>query len=302
MTDSENQPGSQVEDPKLDSVDFRHLSAFQSVYQEKSYTGAGLGIPAARKSIVRMIQNLERDFDCRLFIEGSRGQLVPTPFAERLFNDLRFLNTARHRMKDHICAIHESGRVLHVGSSAAVFRTQEFRALFRELQTADGIRACYCPIDSADAGKALVSGHCDLFIGCWSGKGSRFVTHEAGGVFYQFYRRGPGGAQKDLMPRACVVSLYNQVPDLPPVPDGCDSWGILNESQWLYWLDHAEECPNGTLILGPEMQVDPGCWQVVENQPESPVSQRLHVSFLRQHPYEFLPALARKIQNRIVEP
>jgi Bacterial regulatory helix-turn-helix protein, lysR family len=297
MMDSGKQIRTQEEDPKLDSVDFRHLAAFQRVYQEKNYANAGQGIFATRKSIVRMMQNLERSFDCALFKEGLRGELVPSPFAERLFNDLRFLNTARHRMKDHICAIHEGGRVLHVGSSAAVFRTSEFRMLFRELQALDGIRACYSPIDSAEAGKALVSGHCDLFIGCWSGKGSRFVTCEAGGIGYRLYRRGPGGL-KDLIPRACVISLYNQVPELPPVPEGYDSWAILNESEWLFWLDHAEECPAGTLILGPEFQVDSDWWQVVEDQPASPVSQKLHVNFLRQHPYEFLPALAQKIQTR----
>ncbi|MEO5914963.1 MAG: hypothetical protein ABIS50_12070 [Luteolibacter sp.] len=302
MNDSAKQIGPLAGDPKLDSIDFRHLTAFQEVYQEKNYASAGHGIFGNRKSIVRMMQNLERSFDCILFTEGLRGELVPSAFAERLFNDLRFLNAARHRMKDHIGGIHENGRVLHVGSSAAVFRTLEFRTLFRQLQSLDGIRACYTPIDSADAGKALVSGHCDLFVGCWSGKGSRFVTREAGEVSYRLYQRGAkitaNETGENITVKACVVSLYNKLPVLPPVPGGHRSWETLGESQWLYWLNHPEECLEGTLILGPEVQIDPEWWHAVESQPVTPVSQTLHVSFLRQHAYEFLPALVEKIRNK----
>ncbi len=201
-------------------------------------------------------------------------------------------------MKDHISAIHENGRVVHVGSSTAVFRTLEFRSFFRELQSLDGIRACYSPVDCENAGKALVSGHCDLFIGCWRGTGSRFVTHQAGVISYRMYRRGSVIPEKESAHRACAVFLYNQNPELPPLPEGHQTWEIIDESRWLYWLDHADECPVGTLILAPEAEVDPDWWCAVDEQPTCPVSQPLNVSFLRQHPYEFLPTLVMKIENR----
>lgn len=298
MNEPAGQGRTRTEESKVDSVDFRHLAAFQRVYQERAYAVAGEGVLATRKSMVRMIRNLERSFECALFTESSSGKLVPSPFAERLFNDLRFLNTAKQRLTDHIAAIRENGRILHVGSSAAVFRTLEFRTLFRELQALDGIRTCYTPVDSAHAGKALVSGHCDLFVGCWSGTGSRFVTHDAGEVTYRLYRRGAEVLRPAVAPGAVVVSLYNQVPELPPVPDGHRAWEVIDDSQWLYWLDHAEECPAGTVVLGPEVELEPEWWHVVESQPDIPVSRKLHVGFLRQHPYEFLLALAQRIENR----
>lgn len=285
---------------KWESVDFRHLSAFQKVYQEKSYANAGQSIFTARKSVVRMMQNLERSFDCVLFSEGLRGELQPSAFAERLFNDLRFLSSARHRMKDHIAAIHEDGRVLNVGCSAAVFRTREFRNLFRELQSLEGIRACYSPIDSADAGKALVSGHCDFYIGCWTGTASRFVTQGTGTVSFRLYRRLGGGMVGKPAMAPYLVSLDGQVPELGIELDQAGKAEVLHDSQWLYWLDHPEKCPDGTLICGPEVQIDPDRWQIMGESPSTPCRQPLYASFLRQHPYEFMPMLTGKIQNRAI--
>ncbi|MEO5715287.1 MAG: LysR family transcriptional regulator [Luteolibacter sp.] len=300
--DWEQQDSRTGDDPKWESVDFRHLSAFQKVYQDRSYVNAGQGVFATRKSVVRMMQNLERSFDCVLFNEGLRGELHPTPFADRLFNDLRFLNAARHRMKDHVAAIHEDGRVLNVGCSAAVFRTREFRNLFRELQSLGGIRACYSPIDSADAGKALVSGHCDFYIGCWTGSGSRFVTQNAGAVPFRPYQRvGSESARVPLGQMGgeyYLVSLDGQVPDAGAVSDAGGGAKILTDSQWLYWLDHPEKCPEGTVVIGPEVEIDKDRWCLGEDELSVVGRQPLHASFLRQHPYEFMPKLMEKIQTR----
>lgn len=285
-------------DSRTSAVDFRHLSAFQRVYQEKSYAHAGQSIFATRKSIVRMMQNLERSFDTPLFSEGLRGELIPGPFAERLFNDLRFLNAARHRMKDHITAIHENGRVLHVGSSPAVFRTREFRNLFRGLQSLDGIRACYSAVDPADAGRALVSGHCDLYLGCQVGTASRFVIQEAGSISFRIYRRGEAGAGEP-QGRAHQVSLDGKAPEPPVLSEGGRGWNHLDEAAWLHWLDRPEECPLGTIIFAPDVEMDREFWQPEEIPEAVAVHQPLHASFLRQHAYEFLPALMSKLRTRI---
>ena len=285
---------------KWDSVDFRHLSAFQRVYREKNYANAGQEIFTTRKSIVRMMQNLERCFDCSLFSEGLRGELVASPFAERLYNDLRFLNAARHRMKDHIAGIHENGRILHIGSSAAVFRTREFRNLFRMLQSLDGVRSCYSPIDPEDAGKALVSGHCDLYIGCWIGTGSRYLTEDIGGISFRLYRRKASGIPQSIANpnESYVVSLDGRIPHSGILPKSIENWRPLTDSQWLYWLDHPEECAGGSLVWGPDVQIDQDRWEIMEGHPSDSLQQPLHASFLRQHPYEFLPLLVSKIQNR----
>ncbi|RYD31501.1 MAG: LysR family transcriptional regulator [Verrucomicrobiaceae bacterium] len=278
-------------------VDFRHLGAFVRVYQERNYSHAGYGIYTTRKSIVRMMQNLERVFDCSLFTEGLRGELVPGPFAERLNNDLRFLNAARHRMKDHIAAVHENGRVVHVGSSPAVFRTREFRNLFRGLQSLDGIRSCFAPIEVSDASKALVSGHCDLYVGCWTGSAGRFLTQEAGTVSFRRYQRGTPGETGTGKIDCFRVFLDGKMPD-HPVYHECDGeWQPLDEARWLYWLDHPEDCPVGTVIFGPDVQIDTDYWQAEEDAGTGN-GLGIHATFLRQHAYEFLPTLMNKILTR----
>jgi DNA-binding transcriptional LysR family regulator len=295
--DGEKMTGRSGDDPKGGIIDFRHLSAFQRVYQEKNYAHAGFGIFTTRKSIVRMMQNLERSFDSPLFTEGLRGELVPGAFAERLYNDLRFLNAARHRMKDHIAAIHENGRVLHVGSSAAMFRTREFGNLFRGLQSLDGIRACYSRVEASNAGKALVSGHCDLYIGCWTGSASRFVAQSAGNVSFRCYRRGAVGESCEHVTARYWVPLDGRMPELPVLAAGDGDWQALDEARWLYWLDHPEECPVGTMVFGPDVQIDTDHW-LTDDAAAFGGSQPLHACFLRQHPYEFLPTLMGKVLTR----
>lgn len=284
-----------------EAVDFRHLSAFQTVYQEKSYSCWGKGVVSTRKSVMRMMQNLERSFHCSLFEKGALGELVPSAFAERLFNDLRFLTAARYRMMDHVRGIRESGRVLHVGSSAAVFRTQEFRNLFREIQSIHGIRTSYSPVDAADAGRLLMSGQCDLYIGCWSGTASRFVSREAGCVGFRCYRRRGAEAATGSPPsaRTCLVALDGKPPAGETIGRALETPEIITDSKWLYWLDHPEDCPADTRIIGPEVQLDPMCWEVEDLGVAGPVAKALRVSFLRQHPYEFLPALVGKIEKRV---
>lgn len=288
-------------DSRWDSVNFRHLSTFQRVYQEKNYTNAGQDISAARKSVIRMMRNLERSFDCELFKEGAHGELTPSAFAERLNNDLRFLNAAMHRMENHIAAVHENGRILRVGCSTAVFRTREFRHLFRGFQSFDGIHTRYSPISLGDAGKALVSGKCDVYIGCWAGTGSRFVTQAAGDIAFRLYERksdeaAPGKGKSEEV-GSYIVVLDGDAPMIGGNRHVTSGWKPLDEAWWLYWLDHPEECPPGTRILGPDVQIDSERWELQEDMMKV-IREPLRVSFLRQHPYEFLPALMKSIQSR----
>jgi len=285
----------------LGSVDFRHLSAFKQVYLEKNYANAGLNLSTTRKSIRRMMDNLERVFECSLFNEGEKGDLSPTAFSERLFNDLRFLHAAQCRLKDHIASVHESGRILHISSSPAVFRTPIFRQLFKELQSVANVRLSYTPVDSEEAGKALLSGQCDLYIGTWKGHPKRFITVDAGDVPYRFFQRAASDRERKSDPprqtHAYVVNLDGMAPDPKYLPDCGMKWHSLSEKQWMRWLSYPEECATETLICAPDIPADPSKWTLGEAPAiTSPIQLHLYANFLRQHPYEFLPALAGKIR------
>jgi|GEM_PF-2546731 len=284
------------------AVDFRHLSAFKRVYLERNYANAGISLSTTRKSIRRMMQNLERVFECNLFTEGEKGDLHSTPFSERLFNDLRFLHAAQCRLKDHINTIHENGRILHISSSPAVFRTPTFRSLFKELQSINGVRLSYTAVGSDDAGKALLSGQCDLYIGSWTGQAKRFITVGAGRVRFRLYHRKNSIMERRTHPTEQQSAYYVQLdgcgPDTKYLPNCGRTWQPLTEKQWMRWLSNPEDCAAGTVICAPDVPVDENRWTSLElDAPPSAVNLGLHASFLRQHPYEFLPALAGKIRH-----
>lgn len=281
-------------------IDFRHFRTFQEVYRERHYANAGRAFAANRKSVVRMIQNLERHFECDFFQEDSRGELNPTPFAERLNNDLRFLNQARERLGNHIARVHESGRILRVGSSPAVFRTAEFRGAFRRLQSADGVRAAFTPLDVTEPQKMLISGHCDLYIGCRPSEVGRFDSRQIGAVSYTCYVRVEPGEESptlDASTQEYVVALDGVCPAVSPLSGRVDK---LADLQWVYWCDHPRDCPTGTLIHGPAIEMDSEYWRemkAADSRP--PVTIPLHLAFLRQHSYEFLPALAASLNPSV---
>jgi len=287
-----------ADDPlKRDFIDFRHLGAFREVYQEKSHAIRG---SLNRKSVARLVTNLERAFECPLFTAGEKGLLVPSAFAERLYNDLRFLEAAQGRLEEHVLGIHEAGRILHVGSSQTVFRTRQFRNFFRDLQMVRGVRPSYSAVDSGHAGKALASGQCDLYVGFWNDDVTRFASQEAGSIRYRTYQRvtdGRQGRPAEAAPECHVVSLEGSAPPLPAMPpDTGGRWKTISDQEWLNWLDHPEKCPAGTRVLGPEMQIDDKYWQAGEQGEIE--SRPLQVTWLRQHSYEFLPGLMGKLGSR----
>lgn len=277
------------------TLDLRHLEAFQHVYMARDYTEAGHDLHTNRKGIRRMIERLEKTFQCPLFAEQERGLLVPSPFAERLFNDLRFLNAAQQSLEEQVRTIRESGRTLRIGSSASIFRTQVFRNLFRELQTFEGVRASYIPVKAEEAGKALASGVCDLHVGCWQGTTKRFISHRVGDVeFQQIVRLGHGNPLQQA--GFYVVPLDGLGADFTP-PSSESTWQAVPESQLLQWLDHPEDCPAGTRILMPDIPRDPRHW-ATEETPAAP-RPAVYLNFLRQHPFEFLTGLGTGLQSRM---
>lgn len=286
------------------SLDLRHFDAFQQVYRTRDLTAAGHELGTSRKTIRRMVDNLEKTFQCKLFSDSTRGLLDPTPFADRLFNDLRFLNSAKQLLEEHIRSIQEAGRVLRVGTSPAVFRTSVFRSVFRTLQTIQGIRPTYVPVKADDSAKAISSGNCDIHISTRTSAERRFLCEQITQLELIPIARTNNGivrsSTNDRNITAHVVSLDQKTPsfkfpshlDLQPLP----------ESNWLRWIDHPEECPTGTIIFAPDIPSDRTHWSRADFNNLTPLRKPLYLTCLRQHPYEFLPSLGGVIQSRLSRP
>jgi DNA-binding transcriptional LysR family regulator len=283
-------PSSRAGDPV--PLELRHLAVFQQVYITKDYTMAAHDLNLDRKGILRVMERLEHVFRNPLFTEPRRGVLEPSPFADRLFNDLRSLNAARESLHQQVEEIRAHGRPVRIGASPMVFRSSIFRNLFRDLQISGKIRACYIPIPVDEATKALTGGTCDLHIGCVSVSVSRFISHLLGHLPFQMLKRmGADPSGPSFKP--WIVSSDEMRAE--PITDEIDGYTPLDETQFLHWLDHPEECPPGTLIFAPEIPVSSSHWEIIATAP--PAATAVQLRYLRQHPYEFLPALVNSIKT-----
>jgi DNA-binding transcriptional LysR family regulator len=290
-----------LHEPASASLDLRHFDAFQQVYRARDLTVAGHELRTTRKTMRRMMDNLEKAFQCPLFSEPTRGQLVPSPFADRLFNDLRFLNSAQQLLEERIQATHDAGRILRVGTSPTVFRTSVLRTVFRTLQTIQGIRPTYVPVQADESSKAIASGNCDIHIGTRPCEEKRFLCEVITHLDLIPIARTGDGMMRNISHTgtisAHVVSLDHKTPTFK-FPSHLNL-RALPESNWLRWIDHPEECPAGTIIFAPDVPSDTTHWSRADSENLSPLQKPLYLTCLRQHPYEFLPSLGGVIQSRL---
>jgi len=277
--------------------ELRHLTAFQQVYLVRDYTSAGHDLNTDRKGVLRMMDRLEQAFRNPLFSEPRRGVLVPSPFADRLFNDLRLLNVARESLSEQVADIRHNSRPVRIGGSPIIFRSTIFRSVFRDLQLSGKMRATYVSVAAEEASKALASGTCDLHIGCIPASGSRLVSRFLGSLAFRMLERK--GAEAGAT-RGTPWIVSSEEMKVEPMTGEITRYRPLEEAQFLHWMDHPEGCPAGTLILAPEIPVDGNQWNIIEGGPSA--STGVHLRYLRQHPYEFLPTLANGIKIQITPP
>ncbi|MFD2255617.1 hypothetical protein ACFSSA_02930 [Luteolibacter algae] len=277
-------------------VDFRHLQLFRRAYLERDYTSVAVGTGAAKRSVVKTIRDLELAFEETLFIEDSRGRLVPTPFSERLFNDSAKLQNAVAHLMEEVEIIRNHSRVLRLGATAAVFRTAAFRKAFLRLQELPGVRTAYVPIEVGDAAKALSQGHCDLYLGFLDNAGDRFESTIIGKIPVREYLRGnlqddsPRASYALQMDFGYIHDRANQHSKRPKLK--------LSEQEWMDWLSHPSSCERGTVVQALEVSVDERFWTTLPVREDSPYAFSLSATYLKQHPFEFLPGLCEQLKSR----
>lgn len=276
-------------------VTLRKLEAFAQVYGDRSLEQAGYRLNLPKRILGGMIRDLETAFGSDLFDRKEDGSLVPTAFGERFHHDMRFLTEASRRLEDRIEATRRSGRVFRIGSSPIVFKTPFFSRLFRELRTATDMRISYVPVAGRDAARALTAGRCDWYVGCRENIGSRFASERIAEVGLRSYRRTGVSPEPRAAIRYVVV-----IDGKAPQPAGRrGSWRPIPEELWLRWLDRPEECGAGSVIFAPETPVDPESWKQGGTGPEG-ACQPVNCSYLRQHPYEFIPTLLHRVRSRFL--
>ena len=286
----DGEPGGAVARSGPNVLEYRHIQIFRQVYQERVFNISGMGLGSTSRNVRRALKDMCAYFGSECFTDMGDGRAEPTPFGERLFNDTRQLDLAMGRLIEKVGAIREQGRVLRIGTSPSIFRTSAFRNIFCRLQKMDGFRISFVQLGPESCSKVLQHGLCDWYIGYDKCDGDRFVTSTLADLPLKDYLRGQINKTSDQANVYRVTQSSSKSGNINQrKPDKTKS---IPKDKWIHWLENPAECEEGTIVRCPEMSLDSRFWTEVEGDRENQETMRLYGSFLKQHPYEFLPKLA----------
>lgn len=275
-------------------VEFRHIEAFRQFFKENGRREPWMRPRASRSSVITALKRIETAFGSELFEERKDGELRPSPFGQRLFNDTAGVESAMSRLMDCISGI-RANRLLRVGASQVVFRTNIFRQIFRLLGEMEGFRISYVAVSEEDSCSALAQGRCDLYFGFGAFGGDRFVSQRVAEVPIRTYVRRPLDASSED-----PAQLLYPKPSTPALdwPEGMDKGGAqVSEEIWNRWLDHPAECAAGMAVEALEVAADARFWILLPDTAAGSSCRSLSAIHLRSHPYEFLTPLAGRIKQ-----
>ena len=275
-------------DESLNSLGLRHLIAFRTAYREGDISAAAAEMYTDRRTLLKMIQAIETSAHDQLFINETNGKISPTAFGERLFNDTRSLEQHLKSLNSTAQSIRDRGRVLRLATSPALLRTRAFQQIFATLGIRKDFRLSVVPVEPGSEGSALSQGDCDIYLTIGSLLGDRFVADPVCTVKCREYIRGG----KTIVAGAKQYSVSGVQSEQSP-DSGDHALLKLDENEWVLWLDYPVLCPEGTIILAPEINVDPNYWNILERA--EPTNLELQAYHIKQHSYEFLSPLARSL-------
>ena len=271
--------------------DYRHVEAFRRAYAERDFSRAASAMFSSKRSIARLLKDMENICGGRLFNAPNLADLSPTPLGERLFTDTGNLERAMEALLFGIKEIRDQGRILRVSTTPGIFRSDRFREIFRDLQAANGIRISFVPSLGRDPSKDLAQGKYDLFLSLGSQFGDRFSCSEIADIPLSGYIRG-------VFTSDTASDEFHTLDSIRSAPAGAK---LMTDEDWLYWLDNPLECPSGTRLIVPEVSIDARFWTETPTPPTWQLSATLHATYLHQHPYEFLPRLCTELQSRFLK-
>ena len=277
-------------------VEFRHIEAFRQFYRENGQREPWIRSKTSRSSVATALKRIEAAFGSELFEERKDGELFPSPFGQRLFNDTAGVESAMSRLMESVSKIREN-RLLRVGASQVLFRTCIFRRIFRLLGEMDAFRISYVAVSEEDSCSALTQGRCDLYFGFGAFGGDRFISQKVAEVPMRTYvRRSSDSSMEDP-----AQLLYPK--SVPPPSDRPERMGKsaapVSEDTWNRWLDHPAECEAGVVVEALEVVADPRFWKQLPASVDGSAGRSLSAIHLRSHPYEFLMPLGGKLKQRL---
>lgn len=284
------------------------LRFFSALMSEGTISGASIELRTSPSNVRRIWHDLEQQLGEPLFIAPSPGVAEPTTVARRLEREMgRLLGEIRH-FEDAVRKIHQAGRVLRLGADRHLFNTSHFGSLFNTLRHDHRFRVSFVEVPSTEGRTALESGACDLLFTEESPTGRRFEARELPAL------------PLDVACAGCAP----QGPEIEPEGLASMDWALAAfSSQELArrTLERIQRCGGGRGRLW--RQQDFLRWAEVPEKNEThavvcirPVACErlarvsflplridtaypLRVSWLKQHPYEFIPVIVEQMARAL---
>lgn len=288
-----------------------HLRAFTALVAEGSVSRASLELRTSPSNVRRIWQSLEEQLGDRLFVATRSGEVRPTPAARLLDREMSPLLEEIRRFEASVERIHRQGRTLRLGADRHVFNTRHFGRLFKTLRRDERFRVSFVEVAEEDGRGALEAGACDMLFAVDGMPGRRFESQELPSLKFDvaFARRreaevamNPSDLADLNWSLAAFARTAVALDTLRKIEAcGAGSGRLCSQNQFLRWAeDERGQSETEAIVCVPPASFH-GQAQVYFLPLDSVAGFPLHVTYLKQHPYEFLPSVARQMA-RILEP
>jgi DNA-binding transcriptional LysR family regulator len=288
-----------------------HLRAFTALMNEGSVSRASLELRTSPSNVRRIWQNLEEQLGDRLFISNERGETRPTTAAKLLDREMTALLEEMRRFEASVQRIHRNGRTLRLGADRNVFNTRHFGRLFNALRADTRFRISFVEVNGDEGRGALEAGGCDMFFALDGTPGRRFESRELPPMRFDVACARPRDGEPVLNPRSLADlnwSLADFATDSLALDrlrkieaGGAGSGRLCSQNQFMRWAEERPEGDTEAIVC-----VRPASFsrspQVSFLPLESIAGFPFCVTYLKQHPYEFLPVITDQMDRALKTP
>lgn len=291
--------------------DPEQLRVFAALMAEGSTSRASLELRTSRSNVRRIWQNLESQLGEPLFVTRESGDTEPTTAARRLDREMAGLMDEVRRFEASVRKIHRDGRVLRLGADRNLFNTGHFGRVFNTLRHDPRFRISFVEVAPDDARPALESGACDLFFSIDGVPGRRLESRDLPpmplDVACSRRRENPSPVQPaELSGWSWSLATFTGTPlaidTLKRIRQSGGGEGRLcSQHHFLRWAEDTSSAETEAIVC-----VRPVSFhrlsQVAFLPLEVEASYPMSVSYLKQHPYEFLETMVNQVDRALNSP
>lgn len=291
--------------------DPEQLRVFSALMTEGSTSRASLELRTSRSNVRRIWQNLEEQLGEALFVTRDSGETEPTAAARRLDREMTSLLDEVRGFEAAVRKIHQNGRVLRLGADRNLFNTGHFGRVFNTLRHDSRFRISFLEVGSADGKAALECGACDLLFSIEGVPGRRLESRGLPPMTLDVAcardRREPSPVPPEELSHwswslATITETPRALDTLQHIRQSGGGVGQLcSQHHFLRWAEDTRSAQTDAVVC-----VRPVSFLRLSQVMFLPLGLEagypLNVSYLKQHPYEFLETLVGHVDRALQPP